>query len=97
MKKALYMDWALFTARSFDGRWWGWILNEAHDFVFCGRVPAASVSPREAQQFVWQIAKERRGGGAVGEPEWMDMANLDSDPASLRTPESASLTARGAE
>ena len=74
MKKAEFMGWVLFTARSFDGRWWGWILNEALDYIYCGRIPCGpSGSFREAQRFVWLMAKERKGAGNLSEPEWIDV------------------------
>ena len=73
MKKAEYQGWVLFTSRSIDGRWWGWILNDTHDYVFCGQIPESTATGREAQQFVWQVAQERRGVRAPGEPKWIDI------------------------
>jgi hypothetical protein len=74
VKKAEYKGWMLFTSRSFDGRWWGWILNETRGYVYCDPIPcASSASAHEAQRFVWMVARERRGIEQQTEPDWVEV------------------------
>ena len=74
MKKAEYKGWILFASQSFDGRWWGWILNERRGYVYCSRIPCAPSAPAaEAQQFVWHVAIERKGDQHLTEPDWVEV------------------------
>jgi hypothetical protein len=75
VKKAEYLGWTLFASRSFDGRWWGWILNEARGYVYCDHIPCpATAPPQEAQRFVWRVASERKGVEQKSEPDWIEVS-----------------------